>query len=1027
MSGASSSLRPRLHLHRGTVRAAALWFDPTLLGEGEARRRVLAAWSPAASVHAVAGGYLLRLPQPRALASDAAPGLPLTLERGVLSSAPLSATEREHLTAGEGSVVLVRAGVARVHPLSGAPAVDLSEWLDVSGWLTVPVRGLGAPPPPVPTLEPVSPPARASYGSVPPLSPEARAMMARMQGKAPPEEVVVARRPGLLARLRAAFLGVRGATPAPRDGRALAVHRAGLLARLRAALSGRASAAGGASRPGLPRRLSSTDASGSDSALATARPGLLARLAAWFQRGEAQPRALSSSTARPAGNGPRSSASTSRRPSLLRRWLSSLFTRSGAEPGSAMASTRGGSTEVPPGTRVEPPGPSLMSRMSEWMLRHTPLGELLGRRKAEYVRRLFEMFEDGDLQEALRHAIPLGSGMPDENTRVALGLPGPRETLSIRTSSAGHATLFGSGQEVFAALKARYLEAFRRLEREGRIDEAAFVLAELLGASEQAVSFLERHGRLRLAAELAESRNLPPGLVVRQWFLAKDVARATAIARRSGAFADAVLRLSNTHPQEAIELRRLWAESLAEAGDWAQAVRAIWPVTEARHLARAWVERGAECGGANGARMLALWASAFPDGLETAGARVRELLEDDSPERAPERYDFGLTLSGEASSPNRSALLVPTARALLRDSAARRAGFPPDFITRLLHGAPDGTLRADLPPLPNPPYKPWHFVATVRASDAGPLPIHDAVALPDGRLLLALGEAGARLVRADGRTVAHFDVPAFSLVSSVNGDRALALAPRGEVWRLSRLDLLARRATAWCDARLDSWASTYDGSTWFAAFEGTVMMVDALAADLRSLWRVPELPGRVLAFAVDATRLSFLTHGGADVERWTYELAQGPTLRARGEVPKPPTPGKPFLMAASLTADGEAVTLVGVLPEQPPEAAPSLTHEVWLRWLSPTTGRKPWLPTDQREGREDFILTESWRADVVRRDEHWWLHLSGVHGGERATLTFEGAAPRVRLTTTSLLAFDSLGRLLVLDMEQGTLQHVAVT
>ncbi|MFP2934303.1 bpX6 domain-containing protein, partial [Pyxidicoccus sp. 3LG] len=196
-------LRPRRHLHRGTVRAAAFWFDPALLGEGAARRRVLAAWMPGAVVYAVAGGYLLRLPRPCVVASHAAPGLPLTVEQGVLSSAPLSATERGRLELREGSVVLVLAGVARVHPLAGAPVVELSQWLDVSAWVMVPVRGLGAPPPPVQVLEPLPPPTRAFFGpSVPTLAPEAQVMLARMAGKAPPEAPAVVRRMGLLARLR---------------------------------------------------------------------------------------------------------------------------------------------------------------------------------------------------------------------------------------------------------------------------------------------------------------------------------------------------------------------------------------------------------------------------------------------------------------------------------------------------------------------------------------------------------------------------------------------------------------------------------------------------------------------------------------------------------------------------------------------------------------------------------------------------------------------------------------------------------
>ena len=89
------------------------------------------------------------------------------------------------------------------------------------------------------------------------------------------------------------------------------------------------------------------------------------------------------------------------------------------------------------------------------------------------------------------------------------------------------------------------------------------------------MAFLERHGRYRLAAEMAEARDLPPGLVVRQWFLAGDRERALRIARRTGAFADAVTRLERSRqPEQARELRRLWAHGLAEAGDYAAAVDA---------------------------------------------------------------------------------------------------------------------------------------------------------------------------------------------------------------------------------------------------------------------------------------------------------------------------------------------------------------------------------------------------------------------------------------------------------------------
>jgi hypothetical protein len=990
MRTTSTTLRPRRHLHRGTVRASALWFDPALLGEGEARRRVLAAWTPGAAVFSMAGGYLLRLSRPWVVASDSAPGLPLTLEQGVLSSAPLSAAERGHPELRDGTVVLMRAGQAHVHVLTGARAVDLSEWLDVSAWVTLPVRGLGAPPPPVPALEPLPPPTRAFFGpSVPTLAPEAQVMLARMQGKPPPEGLVVAKPPGLLARLRAAF---RSAT-------------------------------------------ASGDAAQAGSGSTASRPGLLSRLAAWFQRGAAS-QSLPSGARTAAGGMQRGSAVPKpRRPSWLSRFLA-YFAPTDEHMSGATGS--GDSGAAPSGPPPAPPGPSMLSRLSEWMLRNTPLGELLGRRKAEYVRRLFDLFEEGNLQEALRYAIPLGTNELSENARIALGVPGPRESLSIQPSRGGAASVFAGGEQLFSALKERYREAFRRFEREGRIDEAAFILAELLGAHEEAVSFLERHGRFKLAAELAEGRNLSPGLVVRQWLLAKDVARATAIARRSGAFADAVLRLERTHPEQARVLRLLWGETLAESGDWARAVQAVWPITDARALARGWLERGVACGGASGARLLALWVTAFPDGLVAARARVRELLDDDAPERAPERFAFALTLAGESSSADRTAVVVPTVRALLRDRAAGRARFNSDFLTRLLRDAPDGTLRADLPPLTERSRIAWNtdvsrppVHATARETDDGAFPVHDAVALPDGRLLLALGEAGARLVRADGQPVAHFDVPAFSLVPSVHGDRALAIAPRGEVRRLSRLDLVARRATPWCDAAVDTWAPTYDGSVWFVASRSTVMMVDALAKDLRALWRVPDLPGgSVAVMAVDAGRLSFVTKAE---ERWTYDLPQGLTLRARTPLPADNYSLKSFLSCCSLTADGEvALVAGGILAREPrspdaPGAPGPIRSEMRTFWLKPEGTRSAMPPERTRAGRQQLFLSDTWRVDLLRCTGHWQLHLADARGTARALLVFEGdAQPRVRLTATALLAFDARGRVLWLDLEEGIARHVAV-
>ena len=181
----------------------------------------------------------------------------------------------------------------------------------------------------------------------------------------------------------------------------------------------------------------------------------------------------------------------------------------------------------------------LRARMAQalWQSR---LGAALGRRHAEYLRRMLELFDRGDLDEALRHAIPLGSD--GAHGGLSVGVPQPRDQIALslapRVGSRGVPIM----QTAAGAIRARYQQALERLVRAGRIDEAAFVLADLLGDVEGAVALLERHQRFALAAQLAEGHRLEPGLIVRLWWLADQRGRAVAAARRHQAWADALAR-----------------------------------------------------------------------------------------------------------------------------------------------------------------------------------------------------------------------------------------------------------------------------------------------------------------------------------------------------------------------------------------------------------------------------------------------------------------------------------------------------
>jgi hypothetical protein len=115
----------------------------------------------------------------------------------------------------------------------------------------------------------------------------------------------------------------------------------------------------------------------------------------------------------------------------------------------------------------------------------------------------------------------------------------------------------------FAQMKKLYREAADRLIAEGKIEEAAFVLSNLLNDARAAVALLESHGQLELAAQLATAQRLPELERIRLWLLAGRTAEAVSVARRSQNFASLVSALTSRSPQLARRLRAVWGDFLA--------------------------------------------------------------------------------------------------------------------------------------------------------------------------------------------------------------------------------------------------------------------------------------------------------------------------------------------------------------------------------------------------------------------------------------------------------------------------------
>ncbi|PZS31664.1 MAG: hypothetical protein DLM58_11315 [Pseudonocardiales bacterium] len=567
------------------------------------------------------------------------------------------------------------------------------------------------------------------------------------------------------------------------------------------------------------------------------------------------------------------------------------------------ARTGSGSTSGSPSPRT--PRRARQQRFVGWLARlvRGPAHGALLRRHERYLRALSEKFERREWDEALREAIAL-SDPAAEGGWLRLRLPKPRQDLTPRlTTGAGGSVAMGDSAYEF--LRSLYREVAVKLEAAGMSDEAAFVHADLLNDPLAAVTLLEATGRLRLAAELAEARQLEPALAVRLWWRAGDRARAIMLARTRGAFAAAIPRLAGVDEQAAVELRRAWVASCQDAGDHAGAVAAAWPEPVLRESVLADIEAGIALGGPVSGAMFAHLVTEYPSAAATERAvallatRDRELL------RAREAFVASLAMlpCHDAAEDRRlCSAAVRSAYALEPTNQRRRQ-------VRLLAGRSDPLLNADLPSLAQsaaPRYAGLDLVAPV---ELGQLPVHDAVTLPGRTILVAHGDLGVRLLTLDGRTRARWDVPTHQLIVADNAASALLVRRAGAIWEIQRLDLLTRRVRPWTVLRQHEMVRSFDGSVVIGVDADGIAMLDVLSDHPRVLWRELDREHRVLRINRTPAQLTALIEIPAltgqterSLQLWVWELPSM-TLRVRRDV----VPAAELIDAVVI--DGSAVLL----------------------------------------------------------------------------------------------------------------------
>lgn len=444
-----------------------------------------------------------------------------------------------------------------------------------------------------------------------------------------------------------------------------------------------------------------------------------------------------------------------------------------------------------------------------------------------YMNKMLQLFEQKNWREALRHAIPIGDSRSPA-WQEFIGQLKPRAGLDF-TSPIDPSSSLGTSLQGFELLQALYRRALEGLLESGRIEEAAYVLGELLADYAGAVDLLEKHGRIEEAARLATLKGMPASLQVRLWFQAGRSEVALAMARRYGVQAEALQMLARKDPELANRFRAAWATDLADAGCTSQAITVGWPVREQLEDYEFWLRSGLDSAGPGSLEALVY-------GLQDLGycerlqlpERLQAFFQDRDLLTQPRRRLILERLAGswfETRHPLLQSWATDTARRVMRQANSPVPLGDQRILEFLIHLSGDPWLRADRPAkLGETAARLGLWSETILQQ--GLTPIHDALWLGDGRILLALGQAGMVVLSRGGKISQRFALPAYQLV---DGERPILVSGPN----LSRFE--GGKANFWCQASLDGWCESHDGYHWVVWLGRQIYTIDLLSQEWRGL------------------------------------------------------------------------------------------------------------------------------------------------------------------------------------------------
>ena len=655
---------------------------------------------------------------------------------------------------------------------------------------------------------------------------------------------------------------------------------------------------------------------------------------------------------------------------------------------------------------IQPPG--WRARFAAFIMQ-SRLGALIGRQQAQYMHKMMQMFEQGDISNALKHAIPLS----DAKQALQQGAPPKvRDHLGISPQQNSASSQFLLQDAFFDSLQAVYERTFERLDKAGRYEEAAFVLAELLAESERAVEYLQAHGQLQLAAELAEGRQLSPAWVIKQWLVAGNVQRAIDIADHTGCYAEAVDLIARKDPDLAADLRTRFADSMASAGQYESAIDMVWPMKDKPNAVQDWMATVIAQGGTSGAKML-IKKVAMTQSLTSSLVALQALFQDRTEASFPKRQAAIEAILGSSLEGDTQKLVEFAIRSHLMD---RSAGFACNDKTlkNLLKYCHNSALQTDIKPLPiqhrKQPEKPrlaerssiWQ-VDWETSFHPG---IEDMTMLPKNRFLLARGESGVHIVNALGRCLKRFHAPCHHLVLSDQQNRAILLAKRDRHVTLHQLNLTDNRMTPWLQLHIDAFANTFDGRVWLVAQGNQLLALDVQTQEAKALWQVNDLPGTILSIVRDPHSVALLLETNTGYEVWRYQL---PSMSLKQRQPTERYSTEPAALRAICT-DGTLVKAAKI------EDNPDLIRFSFVNQKGVQTAQTD-LPAVGEI--DQLVYSPDWICFRTQRQAEYQWHFAN-RGPNVAIRCQVSQAERMRLFEQTCLLFDQRGGVLCLDLVHGT-------